>query len=372
MSFEITHITSAHTRTDVRIFVKMCKSLVDNGYRVNLLVCDGLGDSTNHGVKILDCFAPKNRYMRIFIAPFFVLLKAILLKSHVFHLHDPELLFVGLALRFCGKKVVFDSHEDFPEQILTKHYLNIHTRKLLSFLARIFEKNICKLLSGVVSATPYINSKFNKFGINCVNINNYPLSKEFEIDSNDRRNSSEICYIGDISSIRGSEIIIKSTLLTKNKVKLILCGHFHDSKNMELCKSLDGWNNVIYLGVVERKKVHEILSSSVAGLVTFLPTQNHINSQPNKLFEYMACGLPVICSNFPLWKDIVELENCGLCVNPLIEKEIAFAIDKIIEDSQLAKQMGEYGKRAILNRYNWSVELVKLLDFYNYLMQADV
>ena len=171
MSFEITHITSAHTRTDVRIFVKMCKSLVENGYRVNLLVCDGLGDSVRDGVNIIDCFTPKSRFNRIFIAPLFLFFKAKSLKSHIFHLHDPELLFFGLALKSCGKKVIFDSHEDFPEQILSKHYLNSIVKNLLSFMSKFLEKFVCSQLSGVVAATPYINSKFRKFGLNSINVN---------------------------------------------------------------------------------------------------------------------------------------------------------------------------------------------------------
>ena len=78
----------------------------------------------------------------------------------------------------------------------------------------------------------------------------------------------------------------------------------------------------------------------------------------------MAAGLPIIASNFSLWKEIIEGNHCGICVNPLDPKEIARAIEYLIEHPEEAKKMGENGRKAVLEKYNWENESKKLLDVY--------
>lgn len=370
MSFEITHITSAHTRTDVRIFVKMCKSLVEDGYRVNLLVCDGLGDDVQDGVNIIDCFTPKSRFNRIFIAPLFLFFKAKSLKSHIFHLHDPELLFIGLALKSCGKKVIFDSHEDFPEQILSKHYLNSIVKNLLSFMSKFLEKFVCSQLSGVVAATPYINSKFRKFGLNSINVSNFPILSEFRTEKKITRSVNTLCYVGDISKLRGAVEMVKALEVSRSNVNLNLCGKFIDSESESTCKSLSGWNKVSYKGVIDRSSIRQELSGSSVGLALLHPTNCYKVSYPIKMFEYMAVGLPVIVSDFPLWRQIIEGNKCGVCVNPLDPNAIANAVDFFLENPDIARCMGENGKKLVHDKFDWNTQFSKLVMFYSYIMKC--
>ena len=118
-----------------------------------------------------------------------------------------------------------------------------------------------------------------------------------------------------------------------------------------------------------RNEVANVMSCSKAGIVIFHPLPNHIDAQPNKMFEYMSAGLPIISSNFVLWKEIVERNNCGICVNPLEPKEIAQSIEYIITHSNEAKEMGQNGKKAVLEKYNWGVEEKKLFEVYKGLMR---
>ncbi|MDC4505526.1 glycosyltransferase, partial [Acinetobacter baumannii] len=129
-----------------------------------------------------------------------------------------------------------------------------------------------------------------------------------------------------------------------------------------------GWNAVNELGQLSRNEVKEVLQRSVAGLVTFLPVPNHIDAQPNKMFEYMSAGIPVIGSNYPLWRSIIEDNGCGICVNPEDPEEIAAAIDKLIVDRALAENMGKNGIRAVNEKYNWSIEEKKLFKLYTELL----
>jgi len=91
---------------------------------------------------------------------------------------------------------------------------------------------------------------------------------------------------------------------------------------------------------------------------------DHLNALLNKMFEYMAAGLPVIASNFPLWRDIIEGNGCGIMVDPKSPEEIAKAVEYLIDNPQEAKVMGENGRKAVEEKYSWNPEGEKLLALY--------
>jgi glycosyltransferase involved in cell wall biosynthesis len=97
----------------------------------------------------------------------------------------------------------------------------------------------------------------------------------------------------------------------------------------------------------------------------FHPVPNHIDSMPNKLFEYMSAGLPIIASDFPLWKQIVEGNKCGITVDPMNPKAIAEAIEYLLERPELMNEMGENGRKAVLEKYSWQKESEKLIKIYS-------
>ncbi|MDD4359611.1 MAG: glycosyltransferase, partial [Syntrophaceticus sp.] len=99
------------------------------------------------------------------------------------------------------------------------------------------------------------------------------------------------------------------------------------------------------------------------------PIPNYYDSYPTKMFEYMAMGLPVIVSDFPLYRSIVEKEQCGLCVNPESTEEIAQAVKWLLDNPGEAEAMGKRGQDVTLKKYNWDQEQSKLLDFYRSLLE---
>jgi glycosyltransferase involved in cell wall biosynthesis len=363
----ICHLTSVHQRFDMRIFIKECSSLAKNdNYDVSLIVSDGLGDEKKNGVRIFDVGKFNGRINRIFKTTGRIFKKAKNLDCDIYHFHDPELIFAGLKLKKLGKKVIFDSHEDFPADILTKPYLGRFARIVISECFSIFEKISCKKFDFIVCATPAIHKKFCRIGCySSLDINNYPKIDESEIFTPWTLNRTSVCYTGAMTPIRGFPILIDAMAHVANSsVKFLLAGRFSD-KNIEIqCKKSTGWDYVKYYGQVDSQKVADIMGKSVAGLVTYLPAPNHIASQPNKIFEYMLAGIPVICSNFPLWREIIEENGCGLCVNPAEPNEIASAIDFCISNQAKAKAMGERGIKTVLDKYNWGNELPKLLALY--------
>lgn len=371
MKNKITHLTSAHPRYDTRIFVKMCSSLAKNNeYKVSLVVADGKGFENKNCVDIIDVGAKSSgRLSRMTNTVKKVYEKAKELHSDIYHLHDPELIPIGLKLKKNGYKVIFDAHEDLPKQILGKHYLHLFVKKIASKAVSFYEKYSCKKFDSIITATPYIREKFLQINKNSVDINNFPILEELLLDTPYDSKKDTICYIGVLGEIRGIKEIVKAMEYTEN-ISLTLAGKFFDSKIEEEVKGYKGWEKVDFKGFVDRDEIREILSDSKLGLVTLHPIINYIDALPVKMFEYMAAGIPVVSSDIELWKEIVETNKCGICIDPLNPQEIAEAIEYIISNPKIAKEMGENGKKAVIEQYNWSIEEEKLFTLYQKVLSS--
>jgi glycosyltransferase involved in cell wall biosynthesis len=359
----LAHLTSVHSRGDIRIFGKECRSLAAHGYDVTLVVADGLGDGQRDGVKIIDAGKLPGRLNRMFRTTGRVYDKAAALDADLYHLHDPELIPIGLRLKRLGKRVVFDSHEDVSRQMYSRTYLGPVSQRVLSVAFSLFERYACRRLDGIVAATPFIRDKFLAIHPRTLDIDNYPFVGELDASVRWEEKREEVCYVGGISAERGICEVVRAFELLKTGARLNLAGTFSEPGLEAEMKACQGWSRVNEYGFVDRVGVRELMGRSLAGLVTFRPEPNHVDAQPNKMFEYMSAGIPVIASDFPPWRAIIVGNDCGLCVDPLDPKAIAAAIDRLVENPDLARRMGENGRAAVLGKYNWSTEERKLLDF---------
>ena len=360
----IAHLTSVHPRFDIRIYYLMCKSLRKLG-DVYIICADGLGDQKKDKINIIDVGIPINRFFRMWFTVNKIYQKANLIDADIYHIHDPELIRVGYKLIKKGKKVIFDSHEDVGATILKKHYLNSILKKLIYKIYNIYEKYILKKFSALIAPTFFIQKKLQQINSFTERISNYPIIDEMPIKYQKKIEKFEICYCGVISEKRGISEVIKALDLTKNKVYLNLIGNFNNQKYKKKLKAEKGWKYVNYYGYISnRSKIKEIYYKSIIGMATLLPTPNHINSSPIKIFEYMESKLPVIASNFDNYKKFFTKLKCGINVNPEDPKNIAKAIDDLIDNPIKRKEMGNNGYKAIINKLNWSIEEIRLLKLY--------
>lgn len=364
----VAHLTSVHARNDNRIFNKMCRSLAVSGYPTHLIVADGLGDAEVDGVRISDVGrAGGGRLNRMLTRPRRLLERALASGASLYHLHDPELLTIAGALRRSGAKVVFDSHEDVPSTIVEKDYIPALVRRPLARLFSGYEQWHCRRLDAMVAATPHIRDKFTGCNSNSLDINNFPFLHEWPEPDPTIQKHDEVAFVGGINGIRGIAQIVDA-IGRVDGVTLNLAGRFNDPAVEARVREAPGWSHVTELGFLDRPQVGKLLARSKAGLVTFLPVPNHVDAQPNKMFEYMSAGIPVIASHFPLWREIIEGNDCGICVDPQDPDAIAAAIRKIVGDPQRAEQMGINGRKAVVEKYNWASEETKLIGLYEKLL----
>ena len=357
----VAHLTSVHPPFDRRICVQ-CEALAAAGWPVSLIAQEGpfaVPDVTHVPLPP----AP-SRLSRLFVSSWQVFRRALNSGARICHFHDPELLPVGMLLRLFGRKVIYDVHEDMPLQILNKTWLPKWARWPISRATGAVEWLATRVFfSAVVAATPPIARRFQPR--DTVTVQNFPKIEPAAEGPALAERADCAVYIGVIEPNRGAAEMVRAIGLSRRpETRLILGGKFSGETVEEECRALAGWARTDFRGWMDREQVSSALAEAKVGLVTLAPIPNYLESYPTKLFEYMAAGVPVVASDFPLWRQIVERAGCGLLVDPQNPEAIAEAIDWLLDHPDEAAQMGAAGKVAARDTYNWQSEAEKLVALY--------
>ena len=361
---KVCHITTVHKQMDSRIFQKECRSLAKVGFDTTLLVVNGKTETIDN-VKIISTdYDVKGRIKRILFAGKQLMDTAVSVQADIYHLHDPELLRIAVLLKKrTGAKIIYDSHEDLPKQVLDKHWIPSFARSIISKLIFRYEMKKASQVDGVISVTEGICNRFKTANSNVCLVANYPILSEISLDSNIHKDDKAICYIGGLFPTRGIKELVQA--LEHCDAVLNLAGAFSSVEFEEEVKKLPGWSKVKFYGYVEKNEITNILLKSNIGIVTLHPTQSYKESLPIKMFEYMSAGLPVIASNFEMWKPLVLDNKCGVMVDPLNVTELAKQIDSLLKNKEKAIDMGKAGYSAAHRLYSWETQETRLIEFYN-------
>lgn len=365
---KVVHISTVHSWQDPRIFSKQCTSLAKEGYDVHLITPDAPNKTVNnirlHSLQ----YHPSNRFFRLLFGGKKIFEQALRLNPDIIHFHDPELIPDALRTQkyFTGS-IIYDIHEDNTTAIAHREYLNNIIRPLLIKLVNYYEKKASDILNTII-AEKYYSRRFPK----AQPILNYPkLDWMTEKESSDIYNG--LIYTGNVRVERGA--LNHTKILQKiMDVEVWQIGRCEPAL-FERMKQLasDNSDRLIVEGISQYVPFDEIVTyynsrNWLAGLAIF-PYSEHVEEkQLTKFFEYMAAGIPIIYSNFPAWRDLLEPLHVGIAVNPENENSVSEAVLKLKYDPELQQLMGENGQRYVKTKFAWENEEKKLLRYYESLL----
>jgi glycosyltransferase involved in cell wall biosynthesis len=372
MLSHIAHATVVHGRYDIRILYKQCASLVADGrVEVSLFVADDLGEESWHGVRIRSLGRPRFGRAGRAVLGSLALWRALRRSpADLVHLHDPELLPLGLLLHARGMRVVFDMHENLPREIITKEWVAKPVRAVLSHLVRAFQRMACRVLPTVFAELSYA-ADFPSANEGVV-VLNFPLLRALLDVRAEKRPTFTVGYIGGISAERGAHEAAEAIERLNEagvRTSAIFVGGLAAGLEHEGAFGravADGY--IATTGRLAPTDGWPLMAACHVGLAVLRPSPNFIDSYPTKLFEYMALGLPVVVSDFPLWRRAVSEAGCGLLVDPTKPDAIADALRWLHDHPADAAAMGERGRATVLARYSWDAEFEKLRQLYDRLL----
>ncbi|MBN3035784.1 MAG: glycosyltransferase [Bacteroidales bacterium] len=367
MKDAVCHISTVHNSFDDRIYYRELKSLSEAGYETHLVAVHPGNETVNNiNIHALPPFRGFwSRWIRGSLLAFRLALRT---QARVCHFHDPELMFCGLLLRIMGRKVIYDVHEDLPRQVLTKTWIRpAGLRVLLSWIIGLAEGIASWFFSGVVVVTNDIARRFPRRKT-CL-VRNFPvlsLIPQNVAEREEDRDRFVLIYTGGITAIRGVLELIRAVGQMEGECVLWLLGEFEDPAFLEQCRNAQGWEYVRHFGKVRHDLVFPYIIRADAGVALLHPVKNYLTSLPVKAFEYLACGKPMIMSDFPYWKEFFA--GCALFTDPREPSGIGICIRQLMASPETAKALGSEGLDRIHTGWSWEKEREKLFLLYNRLL----
>lgn len=368
----IVHLTTVHPAYDVRIFQKQCTSLCQAGYVVTLIVAaDTDGRATAVNLRSLP--KPRGRLQRMTRTAWQLFREALRVRGDLYHFHDSELIPVGFLLKLLGKRVIYDVHEELPQDLLDKEWLPRPLRALLAGVAYVVEGMAGVVFDGIIASRPALLGRFpcHKTAL----VNNFPqLGELSQPGARPFRDRPPLCaYVGGMSRERGLIELVTALghLPADLKLEVHIAGTIDPPELVAEARQLPGWSRVKLLGWQSRRQIAELLNQARFGVVTFLPIANHLRSYPTKLFEYMSAGLPTLASDLPLWREIIERAGVGRLADPNNPVEFAQALAWMVQHPDECESMGRRGATLVVEKYNWEVECRDMVRLYRQILQQD-
>lgn len=364
----VAHLTSVHPADDNRIVHKECRSLAAHGFEV-ILIAASEHTVEVPGVEVRQVATPGSRVERITRTVPAVLRAALDADADIYHFHDPELLFVGLALKARGKRVIYDAHEDVPKQVQAKRYLSTTARRVLPPFVAMVEKGIAFSLDGVVTATERVAGKFTRTP--SLAVHNFPRLCEFPTEPKpylERR--PDLTYVGAMDETRW----LPEMLTMASRVRaahpqstMILAGRIRDAL-VEKYPAVNTDPAVDWRGFQTRPAVATLLDEVQIGLSVLHATPAYVEAIPTKVLEYMAAGNAVVCSDFPYWRELFG--EAALYVDPGDVEAATRDVLALLANPERGADLAAAGLRLAQTRYNWDAEAAKLVEFYEHCLRA--
>jgi glycosyltransferase involved in cell wall biosynthesis len=343
----------------------MCQGLSHRGWQVSL-VASNVPSQVVEGVRVHGVRVPKSRLLRALVGGYRAAHAARAIDAEIYHFHDPELLIWKWLLALGGRLVVYDMHEYVPGAITTRPWIPSGVRQTLARCWRLLERLTLRRTPVVLAERSY--AKHYPWLPRKVVVLNLP-DTETLLSIPPTAHSSRVVYVGRVSRGRGSLRMIEAVRLLRERgldVELDIVGPVAEAHREELVAAIEHARvpNVRMHGYMKPLEAWRLAAGAIAGLAVLEPEPNYVESFPTKMFEYMALGLPVIVSDFPLYREVVDGSACGVCVDPLDSAALAAAVERLLRDPATAQELGRNGREAVQKRYRWDQQLDALEGFY--------
>jgi glycosyltransferase involved in cell wall biosynthesis len=365
-------VTSAHPVFDKRVFQRHALLVRKYGHDVHLVAPSESPISVHDGVTVHGFPRPRSKFQRLRQLPAIYRLAASL-RGDLYHLHDPDLLGIGWYLRQnLGVPVVYDAHEDFSVQ---RSVLGLPSAMswLISGAIGRAERFFARRLDAVVCPHRIRLSELRHSRKPGVFLPNYPPQDIFGPSTAPSLRDRSLIYSGLLSISRGAKLILDAAERMPD-VKFVLLAKF-------MVPAEDEWfaselsrrqlENIEYVGFVPFAEMPRLLSRAGVGIMPWRATPQHIRgAQPSKLYEYMACSLPVLASDLPITREIVDANSCGrLHASDSIESFVTAAYS-MLDDPAAAAAAGQRGRRAFETRFSYEAAGAELLEVYDALTRG--
>ncbi|QIP12015.1 glycosyltransferase family 4 protein [Spirosoma aureum] len=363
----ILHVSTAHPSQDPRLAYRVIPSLAPHYELIAALP----HVSTGHKYGVNYLWLPKFRrvWLRILFSQPFVLWYALCTRPKLLHLYDPELLplarFIQILLRI---PVIYEVHENLYKKSPEKAQ---NQGAIVMQLFYWFDAMAQRRFYLIFTEHAYLDT-YRQLANAHVIIYNYPLLsflETFRQPYDPDQEQPAFFYIGWMSVERAFDTLVAGLSILKKthpKFQAHFFGErtFTDNDLNQLPGFTSIQDNIHFYGYTDQQQALPYASRSTAGFALLKAVGDYPDSYTTKMFEYMALGLPVITSNFALYRHVVEQHQCGFCIDPTDPKQLAEVLTFLIEHPDESRAMGERGRVAVKNYYNWESEAQKLLGFY--------
>lgn len=277
--------------------------------------------------------------------------------------HDPELIpaMAALALRWPRAYFLYDIHEDLPLEVYSKEWIPAFLRPLVSALTSAMWTGAAALFEGFAPATEAIARRWPAARTRIVH--NYPKSL-FEPPPGESApmDLDRLLFVGALSEVRGIRQMIAAARLVRGAhpaLKLDLVGPIKDAplEGVVAAAAAEGWCR--HTPWLPPEQLATFCRGAAIGLVPYLPIRDHLEALPTKIFEYMAMGIPILASDFPLWRDLIEHSGCGRVAAPETPA-LAAAMTAMLADPAALSGCAERGRESYRGGYRWESEREQL------------
>lgn len=364
------HLTTVHMPTDTRIFDKEAKSLVEAGFDIGIVAHDA-PEGTQDGVTFLSLGTADNRIDRWKNIQNVARL-AKRAEADIYHIHDPELLPVGVYLsRTIDSSVIYDVHEDFSHQVTDRDWIPWWAGYPLATIVPLIERTAARELDAVVTVSEWWGEPFEGVADTIEIIHNFPRTDTIRSVSGDINTAADctLCYVGGLSDVRGIHQMLRLVEYLDNNevdVELFIIGPWRPDSDPKSAKQFVNTHSlddlVTFTGYLQYEQMFRYLKSADVGLA-LLDTTHYKGGIPTKFFEYLYAGLPIITTPVDAVSQFIPPEYRYV----VPEQDTAGAAEAVRR--AVAKEYDEAEMRQVVEeKYNWKSESEKLVQLYEKLL----